>query len=338
MIFAPGHCFLIAEVGQNHDGSLGTAHAYIDAVARTGADAIKFQTHIAEAESSPDEPWRIKFSPQDETRYDYWKRMEFTPAQWRGLAAHAGERGLVFLSSAFSIKACRMLEEIGVTAWKVGAGETGNLPMIEWMAGTGKPVLLSSGMSSWEEVDAAVDCVRRRGTQVAVLQCTTKYPCPPENLGLNVMAEIRGRYQCPTGLSDHSGVIYAGLAAAAMGAEIIEAHVTLSRECFGPDVGSSLTTPEWTRLVEGVRFIEKALAHPMDKNAMAAELASTRAIFSKSLVAVRDLPAGIALSVEDITAKKPGTGLPASRLREFVNRRLRGPVSANHRFTEEDFE
>ena len=114
--------------------------------------------------------------------------------------------------------------------------------------------------------------------------------------------------------------------------------MTLSRECFGPDVGSSLTTPEWARLVEGVRFIEKALAHPMDKNAMAAELASTRAIFSKSLVAARDLPAGIELSVEDITAKKPGTGLPASRLGEFVNRRLRGPVSANHRFSEEDFE
>ena len=154
-------CWLIAEVAQAHDGSLGTAHAYVDAVAKAGADAVKFQTHIANAESTEREPWRVKFSLQDGSRRDYWKRMEFSEPQWFELLQHAKERGLEFLSSAFSLEAVDLLERIGVPAWKVGAGEISNLPMIERMARTGKPVLLSSGMSRWSEMDAAVETVRR---------------------------------------------------------------------------------------------------------------------------------------------------------------------------------
>jgi N,N'-diacetyllegionaminate synthase len=145
-------CLIIGEVAQMHDGSLGTAHAYIDAVAGAGADGVKFQTHIAAAESTPGEPWRVKFSPQDSTRYQYWKRMEFSEEQWRGLAEHARDRGLIFLSSAFSAEAVELLERLGMAAWKVGAGEVSNLPLIERMARTGRPVLLSSGMSGWADV------------------------------------------------------------------------------------------------------------------------------------------------------------------------------------------
>ena len=116
-------CYIVAEMAQAHDGSLGTAHAYIDAIAKAGADAIKFQTHIAAAESTPSEPWRVKFSPQDATRYDYWKRMEFTEKQWHGLKKHADERGLKFLSSPFSVEAVELLTRVGVAAWKVASGE-----------------------------------------------------------------------------------------------------------------------------------------------------------------------------------------------------------------------
>jgi len=144
-----GECLVIAEIAQAHDGSLGAAHAYIDAVARTGADAIKFQTHIAQAESLPTEPWRVRFSLQDASRYDYWRRMEFTEEQWVGLALHAQERGLTFLSSPFSFRAAALLAKIGVPAWKVGAGEITNIPFLEMLARTGKPVLLSSGFASW---------------------------------------------------------------------------------------------------------------------------------------------------------------------------------------------
>lgn len=328
-------CFVVAEVAQTHDGSLGTAHAYIDAVARTGADAIKFQTHIADAESTPSEPWRVRFSPQDASRYEYWKRMEFTAAQWAGLALHAAERGLIFLSSAFSPEAVELLQGLEIVAWKIGAGEITNLPMIRRMAATGKPVILSTGMSSWEDTDRAVACIREHNVPVAVLQCTSMYPCPPARLGLNVMAEIRGRYNCPTGLSDHSGTIYAGLAAATLGANVIEVHVTLSRECFGPDVPASVTTAELSQLVSGIRFIEDVLANPVDKEAVAGELAPLREMFGKSVVAGRDLRAGHRLTEADLAIRKPGTGIPPYRMAAVVNRTLTQDIAVNQPILEQ---
>ena len=139
---------VIAEVGLGHDGSLGIAHAFVDAVARTGVSAIKFQTHIAEAESSPRETFRIQFSKADATRYEYWKRTAFTETQWIGLKEHAEEKGIVFLSSPFSLEAVELLDRIGVAAWKVPSGETGSRRMLERMAQTGRPLLVSTGMSS----------------------------------------------------------------------------------------------------------------------------------------------------------------------------------------------
>jgi N,N'-diacetyllegionaminate synthase len=333
----PGHpCFLVAEVAQAHDGSLGTAHAYIDAAAAAGVDGIKFQTHIAAAESTLAEAFRVKFSRQDATRFDYWKRMEFTEEQWLGLAQHAAEKGLIFLSSPFSIEAVELLERVGAPAWKVGAGEVTSLPMIERMARTGKPVLLSSGMSPWADLDTAVQCVRDLNAPVAVYQCTTSYPCPPEKIGLNVLTELRERYGCPVGLSDHSGTIYATLAAVTMGSSLIEVHVAFSRECFGPDVPASVTTAELRQLVEGVRFIESALAHPVDKESMAADLTELRTLFGKSVVAARDLPAGHRLTGADLRMKKPGTGIPAARVNELVNRTLKRAVATDALLLEDD--
>jgi N-acetylneuraminate synthase len=317
---------------------LGTAHAYIDAVARAGADAIKFQTHIAAAESTPGEPWRIKFSPQDATRYDYWKRMEFTEDQWRGLAEHAKERGLIFLSSAFSFAAVELLDQLGAPAWKVGAGEVSNLPLLEKMAQTGRPVMLSSGMSDWTELDRAVECVRKKGAPVAVLQCTTAYPCPPEKLGLNVISELRERYQCPVGLSDHSGTIYAGLAAATLGAKLIEVHVAFSRECFGPDVVASITTQELKQLVDGVRFIECALNNPVDKVLMAEDLSELKRVFGKSIVAARELKPGHILTMSDLAFKKPGTGIPAARFDEVIGRTIKRSLAIDTLLSEDDLE
>ena len=263
----PGRgCIVVAEVAQTHDGSLGMAHAFIDAIAEAGADAVKFQTHIAAAESTPGEPWRVKFSTQDATRYEYWKRMEFTEEQWGGLRKHAEEAGLWFLSSPFSAEAADLLDRVGVAAWKVASGEVGNLPLLERLVRDGRPVLLSSGMSSLEELDAAVQVVRRQGRPLAVLQCTSAYPCTPEQVGLNLIPELRERYGCAVGLSDHSGTIYAGLAAITLGIEALEIHVTFSREMFGPDVPASVTMEELRHLVDGVRFIE----------AMAARIPSTR--------------------------------------------------------------
>jgi N,N'-diacetyllegionaminate synthase len=338
-VFAPdARTLVVAEIAQAHDGSLGTAHAYVDLAARSGADAVKFQTHIAAAESSDREEWRVRFSRQDQTRYDYWKRMEFTPEQWAGLRDHAADAGLYFLSSPFSVPAVELLEQLGVPAWKVASGEVTNPPLLQAMARTGKPVLLSSGMSSLAELDAAVARVRGWSLPVAVFQCTTAYPCPPERIGLNLIGELRARYQCPVGLSDHSGTIYPSLAAVVLGARLIEAHLVLSRDAFGPDVSASLTGAEFHQLTDGVRLIESALASPVDKNAMSTEFDPLRKLFGQSLVAARDLPAGAVLGAADMSSRKPGTGIPVARRDAVVGRRLRSAVAAGQFLAADDLE
>jgi N,N'-diacetyllegionaminate synthase len=330
-------CTIVAEVGQAHDGSLGTAHAFIDAVADAGADAIKFQTHLADAESTVDEPWRVRFSLQDETRLDYWRRMEFTEPQWVGLREHAHERGLAFVSSPFSLEAVDLLRRVGIDRWKVASGEVGNRALLEAIAGDGRPVIVSSGMSDLTEVEAAVALLRDAGSDVTVLQCTSAYPCPPEEVGLNLLGEYRDRLGVPVGLSDHSGTAAAGVAAAALGATMLEVHVTLSRHAFGPDVSSSLTVEELAALVRDVRFVEAALAHPVAIDKAAAR-GAMRSLFTRSLAVVRALPAGHVLRAEDLTAKKPGTGLPVDALDTVVGRRLRHDVAPDRLLRDDDLE
>jgi N,N'-diacetyllegionaminate synthase len=329
---------IIAEVAQAHDGSLGMAHAFIDAVARCGADAIKFQTHIAAAESSPAEPWRVKFSFQDATRYDYWKRMEFTEPQWAGLRAHAEEKGLKFLSSAFSLEAIEMLKRVGVAAWKIASGEFNNTQLLDAMLETGLPVLLSTGMSRLAEIEAAVNRIREHGVYVTLMQCTSEYPCPPEKVGLNMLQVFRRRFGCGVGLSDHSGTIFPGLAAATLGVDALEVHVTLSREMFGPDVKASITTAELRQLVDGIRFIERMKLSPVSKDEMAAELAPIRSMFSKSVAARNALAAGAIIGPNDLALRKPGTGIPADHLPQLIGRRVRRDIAIGEFLRESDIE
>ena len=331
-------CSVVAEVSQSHDGSLGMAHAFIDAAAEAGADAIKFQTHIASAEGTRDEPWRTRFSPQDETRFDYWRRMEFTPEQWHGLKAHADKRGLHFLSSPFSMAAVELLTRVGVAAWKVASGEINNDPLLDAMAASGLPIMLSTGMSPMAEIDAAVERVRGHGVPIAVMQCTSMYPCPPERVGFNLIPEFRERYGCAVGLSDHSATIYPGLAAAALGIEVLEVHITLSREMFGPDVVASITTRELRQLVEGVRFIERMRAAPCDKEALPDSVTALRDIFMKSVVAADDLEKGTVLRPEHLTTKKPGTGIPARDGPALVGKRLLRSVARDALLSPDDLE
>ena len=327
-----GEVFVIGEVAQAHDGSLGLAHAFVDAIADAGAHAVKFQTHIAGAESTPSEPWNVPFSRQDASRYDYWRRMEFPEEAWAGLARHAADRGLAFLSSPFSVEAVELLERVGVAGWKIASGEVSNTPLLRRVATAGGPVLLSSGMSPWAELDAAVELLR--GRELVVLQCTSAYPVAPGDVGLNVLAELRERYGCAVGLSDHSGTIYPSLAAVALGATVLEVHVTLSRAMFGPDVPASVTPEELRELVAGARFIRAALDAPVDKDAMAERLAPMRERFMRSVVASRDLAPGTTLRREDLAAKKPAGGLPPDALESLLGRRLRIPLARDERVTE----
>ena len=316
--------FLIAEIGQAHEGSLGILHSYIDAIAETGVDAIKFQTHIAEAESSHLEPFRVKFSLEDATRYDYWKRMSFTKSQWIDIKKHCEEVGLEFMSSPFSQAAVELLEEIGMQRFKIGSGEVNNFLMLQKIADTGKPIILSSGMSSFAELDAAVSFLKPYGNNLTILQSTTSYPTPPDKLGLNIIKELKDRYpDCKIGLSEHTGKVYTGIAAVALGAEVVEFHAVFDRRMFGPDATSSLTINEIKELVEGVRFIENALNHPIDKSDNSA-FADVKKIFEKTLAINKNLSAGSILQFEDLEAKKPAQqGIPAADFRKFIGKRLK---------------
>jgi N-acetylneuraminate synthase len=314
------------------------AHAFIDAAANAGADAIKFQTHIAAAESTSSEPWRKAFSNQDATRIDYWKRMEFSEEHWSGLREHARKRDLLFISSPFSMEAAELLTRVGVDAWKVASGEISNPRLLDVMSATGLPIMLSTGMSPSDEIDAAVERIQKSGAPLAVMQCTSIYPCPPELVGINLIPTFRERYDCAVGLSDHSATIYPGLAAATLGIEVLEVHLTLSREMFGPDVVASITPAEMRQLVDGVHFIERMRANPANKDELPESVTSLRGIFMKSVVVRDDLPAGTVLSEEHLTTKKPGSGIPAGELPTLVGRRLRKAVDRDTLLTLEDME
>ena len=277
-------CYIIAEVAQSHDGSLGYAHAFIDEVAKTGVDAIKFQTHIASAESTKNEQWRIKFSNQDKTRYDYWKRMEFTIDQWRGLQKHAHHLGIEFLSSPFSLEAVKLLEKIKMPAWKIPSGEVNNYELIEEICKRKKPILISSGISYLKELDKAISICKKNKVDYGLFQCTTSYPCPPEKIGINLISEFKKRYKCPIGLSDHSSTIYPSLIAAHEGASMIEVHVTFSKNSFGPDVSSSVDFSQLKEIRKGVDFIFKMNNAPMNKDNYANKNKTLRNLFTKSLV------------------------------------------------------
>ncbi len=315
--------YIIAEIGQAHEGSLGILYSYIDALAETGVDAVKFQMHIAEAESSEHEPFRVQFSLEDKTRFDYWKRMGFTLEQWKGIKQHCESLGLDFICSPFSNLAVDWLEEMGVEQYKIGSGEVNNFLILEKIARTGKPVILSSGMSSYAELDTTVAFLKERNVDFSILQCTTAYPTQPEHYGLNVIPELKNRYGVAVGFSDHSAKMETCIAATALGASILEFHVVFDRQLFGPDAKASLTIQETKNLVIAVRNIASALSHPIDKNTNA-DFASLKQIFEKSLAVNKDLPKNHILSFEDLEAKKPkGFGIDARHFQEVIGKVLK---------------
>ena len=319
--------FIIAEIAQAHNGSLQKVYDYIDALSGTGIDAIKFQTHIAEAESSIHEPFRIKFSDQDATRFDYWKRLEFTKAQWKDIKARCEKVGLEFMSSPFSNAAVDLLEEIGVKRYKVGSGEVNNFLLLDKMAQTGKPIIVSSGLSSFEELDQTVAFLKKRKVEFSILQCTTSYPTMPAQFGLNVITELKERYQVPIGFSDHSADPATCIAAAALGAEILEFHAVFSHSDFGPDATSSIEISEITKMVQSIRVIANSLLQPIDKNDSSA-FTDLKQIFEKSLAVNKDLQKGHILSFEDLEAKKPkGFGIDAAQFQNILGKQLTKELS-----------
>lgn len=331
--------FIIAEVAQTHEGSLGNGFAFAEVARDCGADAIKFQTHIAAEESTPQEPWRIAFSRQDESRYDYWRRMEFTFEQWAALKAHCDALGIVFISSPFSIRACEWLRELGMQVWKVASGEIHNEQLLGWIKTTGQPIILSTGLATPDEAVAAVRDVQANGNPVALLHCTTRYPTPPEEVGLNVLADFAAELpEIPVGLSDHSGTAYPGIVAAWLGASIVEVHLTLHEKMFGPDVSASLTPERLRDLVAGAEMAWKMRRNPVDKPAQLGGLGKERSIFGRSLYTAAEVQAGETITEAALAYKKPGGGLSFADRGALIGRKAARALPVHHMLSLDDVE
>ena len=333
---AKSETIIIAEVAQAHDGSLKSAHEYIDLVADTGASAVKFQTHIAHAESTIREPWRVKMATPDKTRFDYWQRMEFKESEWVELRDHCTNRGLSFMSSPFSIEALDLLDRLGVEVWKLASGEVSNTPLVKAMIKTKKPIILSTGLSTIAELDEVVNLILGSDIDLTILQCTSEYPCPPELTGLNLITEFKKKWGCRVGISDHSGTIFPSLAAKTLGASVIEVHITSSRDSKGVDSPSSITPEELRMLVSGVKFLDAAIKNPADKTRLSASAEEMRRIFGRSVVANSDLEVGHRIQISDLVYKKPGGGLSWKDIGTLINRRVVRPVLRDDLITEEN--
>ncbi len=324
--FAAGKALVIAEIGNNHDGSVYQAERLIDAAAEAGADAVKFQTHIAEAEMHPSTPTPPHFP---EPRWEFTKRMELTADEHVRLKEHAESRGLLFFSSPFSVEAVELLEEIGNPCYKIASGEVTNPPLLEAVAETGKPVLLSTGMAGLEDVERALGTLRDGGAgELLVLQCTSSYPAAPEQVNLRAMVMMGERFGLPYGLSDHTPDVHTSIGAVALGAAAIEKHFTLSKRLYGPDHHASLTPEELARLVDGIRQVEAALGSATKERDPALDPA--RATFEKSVVSRGSIEAGAEIERAMLTTKRPGNGIAAVRLQEVVGRRAARAIPANH--------
>lgn len=330
--------FIIAEVAQAHDGSLGYAHAFIDAASEAGVDAVKFQAHYARYESTLDEPFRINFSYEDKTRYDYWQRMEFTKEQWAGLKEHAESKELEFLCTPFSSHAVDILENIGINAWKIGSGDVGEDWLLEKIAQTEKPVIISSGMSSIKDVDLIYNYLKDKNLSFCILQCTSMYPTPIDKTGIDVLKTYMERYDVPIGLSNHSGSIWPSIYAIALGSDLIEVHIKLNDFAFGPDTSSSLSVEQLKEIVDARDAIALMNKEKDYKTKSLESTQNTKIIFSRSISLDSNYPKGTLIKEEMILMRKPGTGISKEELPNIIGKKLSCDYDSKHLLTLTDIE
>ncbi len=319
----PGYaCFVIAEAGVNHNGDLELARSLVDAARLAGADAVKFQTFKAERLVSAEAPkaaYQLRTTDAEESQFVMIKRLELSPDHHRELLQHCRRSGILFLSSPFDESSADFLDELGIPAFKIPSGEVINLPFLAHVARKGKPMILSTGMSTLGEVEAAVETIRAAGDPpLVLLQCVSNYPADPGQVNLRAMETLQKAFDLPTGYSDHVPDNSVSFAAVALGACVIEKHFTLDRHLPGPDHQASLEPDQLTALVRGIRTVEAALGD--GRKRPAASEADTARVARKSLTAARDIKAGEVLDTTMIAVKRPGTGL-APTMRNMVTGR-----------------
>ena len=324
-------CFVIAEAGVNHNGDLALARKLIAAASAAGADAVKFQTFNAKRVASAvagKAAYQLETTDRGESQIEMLKRLELAPETFRDLKLYAESMGLIFLSTPHDEESIDVLETIDVVAYKVGSGDITNTPFLESISRTGKPVLLSTGMSTLQEVGTAVDTIRSAGNlQIILLHCVSDYPAAVEDSNLRSMRTLADAFQLPVGFSDHTMGDAVALAAVALSACVIEKHFTLDRGLSGPDHAASAEPEELTQLVRRIRIVEASLGSGI-KLPTARELANRDAV-RKSVVATCDIPASTAIERSMLTIKRPGTGVQPIRIHELVGKLARVAIPAD---------
>ena len=328
---------IIAEIGSVHDGSFGNALKLVECAAESGATVAKFQLHISSAETSENAPNPSYFN--SESRYDYFNRIAFSKNQWVEIKERCHSLGIKFGCSPFSIEAVDFLLDVGVDILKIPSGEITNHPLIEYISETGRPIHISSGMSTWAEIDEAI-AILNSVQDLCLMQCASMYPAPPLKIGLNNISEMKNRYESKRvsiGFSDHSTGIVMPIAAVALGARAIEKHLTFSRKMYGSDAFNALEPMEFKEMSLGIRSVEIALQNPIDKNNIE-DFIENRLIFQKSIVAGRNVAKGESLSLECVKFLKPASGLLPSEWKKIMGRRINRNIPAGHLISFEDFE
>ncbi|XXK22860.1 N-acetylneuraminate synthase [Arenicellales bacterium nBUS_48] len=315
---------VIAEAGVNHNGDINLAKRLIDAAVDAGADAVKFQTFVADkvvTTTAAKADYQVLSTGSDDSQFDMLKKLELSPTMHEELVKHCEKREIKFLSTAFDQKSLDYLDSLGLTLFKVPSGEITNLPFLRHVGSLGKPVVLSSGMASLKEVGDAVAVLERAGTvrkKITVMHCNTEYPTPMQDVNLRAMATIRDAFGVEVGYSDHTRGIEVPIAAVATGASVIEKHITLDRSLPGPDQAMSTEPQEFKKMIQAIRNIEQALGSGI-KQASPSE-AKNILIVRRSLVATKRIQAGESFTSENISAKRPGTGISPMRWDDVIGR------------------
>jgi N,N'-diacetyllegionaminate synthase len=327
----PHPCFVIAEVGVNHNGNIELAHRLIDRAVQAGANAVKFQTFTPE-DLTTGKAARAAYQLDDgeghEDQLSMLRGLALAPDAYTELKRHCEASRVVFLSSPFDEKGVKILDGLNVHAFKVPSGELTNLPFLKRIAACGRPVILSTGMATLQEVEDALSAIDNAGAPpVTILHATSAYPAAPEDINLRAMKTLSQAFDRPVGLSDHSAGTAIPIAAVALGACIIEKHFTLDCNMPGPDHRASLEPEGFLAMVEGIRQIEAALGDGVKVPAESER--EIALVVRKSLVAAHDLAVGVVLSEDMLKAKRPGHGIPPSELQAVLGRRLRTNVASD---------
>ena len=317
------NCFLIAEIGLAHDGSAGIAKSYIDLAAELGFDAIKFQTHIAQDESSPNEKFRSKIFFQDKNRFDYWKRTSFDFSVWKYLFMYSKKKKIICFSSAFSDESLALLKKLNQKYWKIPSGEVTNLDLIEKIAKLRKHIFMSTGMSTYNEIADALKVIKKYHNKITLMHCTSEYPTNPSNINLHLISELKKKFEVNVGFSDHSGEISSTIIANYLGASAIEIHIAFSKRMFGADAQASLEASDLKQWMRSMKFIDKIKNNYLSKDQVSKKLNYMKKLFEKSLVASKNLNKGSIFKETDILIRKPGSGIPSKHKKKLIGKKIK---------------